>query len=65
MSLTIRRETEKDYRAVENLDTGSILECIPPWLHGALCTALLLRRQRLCAELDFVMELDGKLIGHV
>lgn len=53
MSLTIRRETEKRLSRSGKPDTGSILECIPPWLHGALCTALLPRRQRLCAGTGF------------
>ena len=37
--ITIRLETKDDYRAVENLTRESILECLPPRLHGALCAA--------------------------
>lgn len=65
MRLTIRNETEKDHRAVEELTREAFWNVYRP---GCL-DHYVLHRFRSAAdfvpELDLVMELDGALIGHV
>ena len=56
--ITIRLETKDDYRAVENLTCESFWNVYRP---GCM-EHYVLHRYR---ELDFVMELDGELIGQV
>ena len=65
-NITIRLENERRLSKCRKPDPRSFLECLPSRLHGALCTALLSEMTRtFVPELDFVMELDGELIGQV
>lgn len=65
MGLTIRREAEGDRRAVEELVRRAFLDVYSP----GCCEHLIVHRGRSDAafvpELDLVMELDGRLIGHI
>lgn len=67
MNLTIRRETPKDYRAVEELTR----EAFWGWGENPRCDGehLIVRRLRtspdFVPELDLVAEADGKLAGHI
>lgn len=65
MSLTIRRETEKDYRAVENLTREAFWNVYRPGCTEHYVLHCYRADSGFVPELDFVMELDGKLIGHV
>ncbi|MBR4762309.1 MAG: N-acetyltransferase [Clostridia bacterium] len=59
----IRRETPSDYRAVENLIRESFWNVYRPGCSEHYVIHVLRDDPAFVAELDFVMEKDGKLIG--
>lgn len=63
--LTIRLETEKDYRAVENLIREAFWNVYRPGCTEHYVAHVYRSDPDFVPELDFVMELDGRLIGHV
>ena len=60
---TIRLETKKDHRAVENLVRESFWNVYRPGCSEHLVIHVLRDDPSFIPELDFVMEKDGKLIG--
>ena len=63
MNLIIRNETEADYRAVENLIRESFWNVYRPGCLEHYVMHVLRDDPAFVKELDFVMELDGELIG--
>ena len=61
--ITIRRETESDYRAVENLVRESFWNVYRPGCLEHYVLHRLRNDPAFVPELDFVMEMDGRLIG--
>lgn len=64
-TLTIRRETKQDYRAVENLVRESFWNVYHPGCTEHYVLHCLRDDPAFVPELDLVMELDGALIGQV
>ena len=62
-NITIRRETTSDYRAVENLVRESFWNVYRPGCVEHYVLNRLRDDPAFVPELDFVMELDGELIG--
>lgn len=63
MNLIIRNETERDYRAVENLVREAFWNVYRPGCLEHYVIHVLRDDPAFVRELDFVMELDGQLIG--
>lgn len=63
MSVSFRREEEKDYRAVENLVRESFWNVYRPGCTEHYVLRHLRNDPAFVPELDFVMEKDGELIG--
>ncbi len=64
-NLTIRKETKSDFRAVENLVRESFWNVYRPGCVEHYVLHCLREDSDFVPELDFVMELDGQLIGQV
>lgn len=64
-NIVIRPEEKKDYRAVENLTRESFWNVYRPGCMEHYVLHCLRDDPSFVPELDFVMELDGKLIGQV
>ena len=64
-NLTIHLETEKDYKAVENLTREAFWNVYRPGCSEHYVVNTYRSDPDFVPELDFVMELDGKLIGHI
>ena len=64
-NITIRRETEGDYRNVENLTRESFWNVYRPGCLEHYVLHCYRNDPAFVPELDFVMELDGELIGQV
>ena len=64
-NLTIRRETEKDYTTVENLTREAFWNVYRPGCCEHYVVHTLRDDPDFVPELDYVMELNGVLIGHV
>lgn len=64
-NLTIRPETEQDYRAVEFLTREAFWNVYRPGCTEHYVVHCLRNDPDFVPELDFVMELDGTLIGHI
>ena len=64
-NLTIRKETNGDFRAVENLVRESFWNVYRPGCAEHYVLHCLREDSDFVPELDFVMELDGQLIGQV
>ena len=62
-NLNIRNEKKEDYRAVENLIRESFWNVYRPGCLEHYVIHKLRDDEAFVPELDFVMELDGKLIG--
>lgn len=62
-NIVIRRETEKDHRAVENLVRESFWNVYRPGCQEHYVLHRLRKDPAFVPELDFVMEKDGQLIG--
>ena len=65
MRIIIRNETPADYRAVENLTRESFWNVYRPGCTEHYILHVLRDDPAFVPELDFVMEKDGELIGHV
>lgn len=65
MNYTIRPETETDYRTVENLCRESFWNVYQPGCTEHYVLHHLRNHPDFVPELDFVMELDGNIIGQV
>ena len=63
MTISFRRETEKDYRAVENLVRESFWNVYRPGCVEHFVLHRLRKDVDFVPELDFVMEKDGEIIG--
>ena len=64
-NIIIRREEEKDYRAVENLTREAFWDVYCPGCKEHYVLYCYRSDAAFVPELDFVMEVDGKLIGQV
>lgn len=65
MSIIIRNEIEADYRAVENLTREAFWNIYRPGCTEHFILHKFRFSQNFLPKLDFVMEKDGKLIGHI
>lgn len=65
LDFTIRRETEADHRAVENLIRESFWNVYRPGCSEHYVIHRLREDPAFVHELDFVMEQDGRLIGQI
>ena len=63
--ITIRLETKNDYRAVENLTREAFWNVYRPGCMEHYVLHCFRTDPAFVPELDFVMELDGALIGHI
>ena len=63
--MTIRLETPADYRAVENLTRESFWNVYRPGCTEHYVLNQFRSNPDFIPELDFVMEEDGRIIGHV
>ena len=63
MSVSFRREEEKDFRAVENLVRESFWNVYRPGCQEHFVLHRLRDDPAFVKELDYVMEKDGELIG--
>ena len=63
MTISFRRETEKDYRAVENLVREAFWNVYRPGCVEHFVLHRLRKDMDFVPELDFVMEKDGEIIG--
>ena len=63
--LTIRLETEQDYRAVEELHRNAFWNLSEPGCSEHYLAHILREHPDFIAQLDYVAELDGKVIGNV
>lgn len=61
----IRRETKDDYREVENLTREAFWNVYRPGCTEHFVVHVFRDRPEFVSELDLVMELDGKIIGHI
>ncbi|MGM9680831.1 MAG: GNAT family N-acetyltransferase [Eubacteriales bacterium] len=64
-NLTIRLETEKDYKAVENLTREAFWNVYKPGCSEHYVLHTYRTNPDFVPELDLVLELNGNLIGHV
>ena len=62
---TIRRETESDYRTVENLTREAFWNVYRPGCTEHYVLHQFRGRPEFVRELDFVLELGGQIIGHI
>ncbi len=63
--IIIRLEEKKDYGEVENLTREAFWNIYRPGCSEHLVIHNFRNRENFVKELDFVMELNGKIIGHV
>ena len=61
----IRKETESDYRAVENLTREAFWNVYRPGCTEHYVLHQFRSRPEFVKELDYVMEVGGELIGHI
>ena len=64
-NLTIRLETEKDYRAVEELTREAFWNVYKPGADEHYFVHTMRSHPDFISELAFVLELDGKIIGNI
>ena len=64
-NLTIRLETEKDYRAVEELTREAFWNVYKPGADEHYYVHMMRSHPDFIPELAFVLELDGKIIGNI
>ena len=62
-NLTIRLETQKDYRAVEELTREAFWNVYKPGADEHYCVHMMRSHPDFIPELAFVLELDGEIIG--
>ena len=65
MALTIRNETERDYRIVEEITREAFWNLYVPGCEEHYLVHILRDHPDFVKELDFVAELDGKLVGNI
>lgn len=65
MNYTIRHEQPKDYKEVENLTRESFWNVYRPGCLEHYVLLLYRDKPDFIPELDYVLEVDGKIIGHV
>lgn len=63
--LTIRNETEEDYQAVENLTRRAFYNIYAPGCTEHYLVRIMRNHGDFIKELDFVAELDGRIIGNI
>lgn len=63
--LLIRNETKKDYRDVENMTREAFWNLYVPGCCEHYVAHVLREHEDFIPELDFVMELDGQIIGNI
>ena len=64
-NLTIRLETEKDYRAVEELTREAFWNVYKPGADEHYFVRMMRNHPDFIPELAFVLELDGKIVGNI
>ena len=64
-NLTIRLETEKDYRAVENLTREAFWNVYKPGADEHYFVHKMRDHEDFLPELAFVLELDGEIVGNI
>ena len=64
-NLTIRLETEKDYRAVEELTREAFWNVYKPGADEHYYVHQMRNHPDFIPELAFVLELDGKIVGNI
>ena len=64
-NLTIRLETEKDYRAVEELTREAFWNVYKPGADEHYFVHTMRSHPDFISELAFVLELDGKIVGNI
>ena len=64
-NLTIRLETEKDYRAVEELTRAAFWNVYKPGADEHYYVHQMRNHPDFIPELAFVLELDGKIVGNI
>ena len=64
-NLTIRLETEKDYRAVEELTREAFWNVYKPGADEHYYVHMMRNHPDFIPELAFVLELDGKIVGNI
>ena len=64
-NLTIRLETEKDYRAVEELTREAFWNVYKPGADEHYYVHQMRKHPDFISELAFVLELDGKIVGNI
>lgn len=65
MSLIIRREEEKDHRAVEELTREAFWDVYHPGATEHLIVHQLQKKKHVIKDLNLVAEADGHLVGHI
>ena len=65
MSLIIRREEEKDHRAVEQLTREAFWNVYHPGATEHLIVHQLQNKKHVIKDLNLVAEADGQLVGHI
>ena len=65
INLTIRLETEKDYRAVEELTREAFWNVYKPGADEHYFVHTMRSHPDFIPELAFVLELDGKIVGNI
>lgn len=64
-SLTVRQETEKDYKAVENLTREAFWNVYRPGCLEHYVLNQFRNREEFIPQLSLVLEKDGEIIGHI
>ena len=64
-NLIIRNETEKDYRAVEELTREAFWNVYKPGADEHYFVHMMRKHPDFIPELAFVLELDGKIVGSI
>lgn len=65
MNITLRREEEKDFRAVENLTREAFWNVYKPGCNEHFILHKLRSSKAFIKELDFVAELGGEIVGNI
>lgn len=65
MNINIRPENEKDYEEVENLTREAFWDLYQPGCDEHLLVHKLRKASAFMPELDFVAELDGRIVGNI
>ena len=63
--LNIRNESEADYQAVEDLTRRAFYNLYVPGCHEHYLVHIMRDHPDFLPELDFVLELDGKIVGSI